>query len=296
MKKITENTIFRIAAVLFLLFAFLAPVYAESQDTNLVPLSENESYTGDEKVTVTLSDLGSEESMHYAFLYGYQALLQERCNGAILTFDKDNNYVTGYLTPNAPDDFCTRLTASTLAVSEPVTSDTMMYMYAVIGDRSSQSILLDRDDKAYVAVIMFDSEDDMIITPMWYSEAETSIRKESVARGINTDEVYAYHLQNGFDKDTIVSLVANGNLTAADVVLDAIKLKNEEKASRSIFEKLGVDSNVVLQVVILGALAFGILFFLYLVARLFIKHKAPALPENTEDDEPDSSDTSEPEN
>lgn len=268
-----------------LLFVFLFPVIAEdTSSNNLVPLSSESSYTGQERVLVNLSDLSEDESTHYAFLYGYQAMLQNRCNGALLTFDENNNYITGYLTPDAPDDFCTRLSAQTLVVCEPVTSDTMMYMYAVFGDRSSISILLDRKDKAYVAVIMFEPVENMVLTPMWYSEAETKINNEAVARGINPDEVYAYHETNGFDKDTIVAFVADGYIDAATIVVDAIKLKKASKDNSTFFEKLGINSNSLVQVIILATIAFGALIFIYLIVRIFVKHTTPPLSEEEEDD------------
>lgn len=293
MRKIALNTIFKKTAVLgFLLFRLFAVNAEDISENSLLPLSSQTSYTGQERVLVNLADLSEDESTHYAFLYGYQAMLQKRCNGALLTFDENDNYITGYLTPDAPDDFCTRLSAQTIVVCEPVTSDTMMYMYAVFGDRSSISILLDRKDKAYVAVIMFEPVDNMVLTPMWYSEAETKINNEAVARGINPEEVYTYHQENGFDKDTIVAFVADGYLDASTIVVDAIKLKNASKDISSFFEKLGVTSNSLVQVIILAAIAGGALIFIYLIVRIFVKHTTPPFA----DDDDEIEETEDPEN
>ncbi len=272
-------------------------VSAEEKSTGKetsLPLSALTTSTGSENVAVKLENLSSDESMHYSFLYGYQAMLEGLCNGALLTFDKDDNYVTGYLTPSAPDDFCSRISAKTIAVAEPVTSETMSAMYTLFGDRFSLSTLMARDDEVYVAVIMFEPVDDMVVTPIWYAEAERKIKNEAVARGINPEDVFSLQLEtNGLDKDTLVALVANGEKPST-IVSDAVSIQKtrQEQEKTSPLQKAGVDSNSITQFVILGLIIFGALMLGYLVVKFFTKDTQPT-PEDEDEEETEESEETE---
>lgn len=270
--------------VLALMLTLVIPLYAGDETTagESIALDENGSYTGLETVEVDLSSLPVDESSHYAFLYGYQAMLQKKCRGALLTFDENMEYITGFLTADAPDDFCTRISPTTIAVAEPVLSEVMSYMYTLLGDRSSISILMGREDKAYNAIILFEPEEDVVLTPMWYSDAENLIKENAVASGINPDEVYQYLAEDGMDKDTIIALVASDKSKALELVLSAVKLRNEAKknASRGLLAAFGITDKT-LYTAIAGLVAVGaVVLIIYVLTRIFV-HK----PGNSDDNE-----------
>lgn len=183
-------------------------------------------------VVLSLDALPPSESMHYSFMYGFQAVLEKKCNGALLTFTEDGEYVAGYLSPDAPDDFCTRIEPDTIATAEPLMRETLILMYQMLGDRSSVSLLLGRDEKAYAAVMMFLPEDGMVLTPMWYAEAENRINAEAVAHGINPEDVFSLLAEEGFSKDDLVASVAAGE-SPEQMILDALMIKKERENSKS---------------------------------------------------------------
>lgn len=280
-----NGTFIRNFAALLLLFTLAFPLYAESATTEYAPLNDNKSYTGLETVTVDLSSLGAGENAHYAFLYGYQAMLQGKCKGALLTFDENMEYITGFLTPDAPDDFCTRLSSTTLAVAEPVMADTMSYMYELLGDRASLSILMNRENKAYNAVILFEPDENAVITPMWYSDAENRVKEVAVASGINPEEVYLYLSEDGLDKDTALALVASDKSKADELVLSALKLKKEAKRNASVspFEAFGITDNLFyIALAVLAAAGAGVLV-IFMLTKLFVHN--PENPDYTENPE-----------
>lgn len=193
-----------------------------------------------EEIILNLNDLPPEESSHYAFLFGYQAILEKKCNGAFLAFTEDNTYVGGFLTENAPDDFCTKISPNTICVSEPISKDTIMSMYSLLGDRMSLSSLMNRQENAFVGVVMFEVEENMVLTPLWYAQSEERLEKNAIALGLNPNDLYLIMAENGYDKDSLIASVESG-ISPSDIVKDALKIQNDiihsEKNQKSNFIK-----------------------------------------------------------
>ena len=197
-------TFARFVTLLLVLFISLSPVWAEDTATGQDSVEANvAAATPHEEIILDLKDLPPQESAHYAFLYGYQAILEQKCDGAFLVFTGNNDYIGGYLTPKAPDDFCVRISPDTITVSEPVTRETALAMYSLLGDRMSMSNLMACEEPALIAVIMFRPEEGMVITPLWYAQSEKRLEDAAIAQGMNPEDMYAIMLELGYDKDSL---------------------------------------------------------------------------------------------
>lgn len=255
-------------AALIVVLALLAPLYAE--ETPAVENPGTAEASPLEIVSVDLSEMEGQESGDYAFVYGLTAMYQGKCKGAILTFDAKEEYIAGWLSPDAPDDFCTRISPTTLSVAEILPAAAMNYIYTLFGDRLSLSTLMTREDEAYVCVVMFEPDDNAVVAPAWLSDAENALNAAAVAAGINPDDFYAILEMDGMDKETVTALVASGESTASELVLHVLKLRNEakKKASKSFLESFGVDSGTV-KLVAAGLVAgSALILVIYVIVRL----------------------------
>lgn len=246
----------RIFLLSLLLCSLPVIIWASSDTSNLtITLPHDE-------IILNLNDLPPEESSHYAFLFGYQAILEKKCNGAFLAFTEDNTYVGGFLTENAPDDFCTKISPNTICVSEPISKDTIMAMYSLLGDRMSLSSLMNRQESAFVGVVMFEVEDDMVLTPLWYAQSEERLEKNAIAHGLNPDDLYLIMAENGYDKDSLIASVESG-ISPSDIVKDALRIQNDINRSEKIEKTNVVRNNTLKGALFLGAIV--VLLFLFVL-------------------------------
>lgn len=255
---------------LTLVFLFLVSVSPSLLADAVV--SDVTSLADDETVAVSLEDMSTDESLHYAFMYGLQAIIEDKCDGALLTFTSKNEYIAGYLTPNAPDDFCSRISPDTLVVSEPFTREGLLYIYSVLGDRQSMSTLMETEEEYLIGTLLFRPTDDTVLTPMWYAEIEKKIKGEAIARGINPSDVYLYLYQDGFDKDTVIASIAEGDATVEDTVTDAIKIQKNYQNSENA-NKVPLDVSSVFKIVIGAVTLVGVFILILFVLNFFEKKK-----------------------
>lgn len=263
-----KRIIFNFIAFSCLLVSVSPLLFAETN--NFSEFSSLENLNENDTVVVSLANLPLDESMHFAFMYGIQALLEEKCDAALLTFTTDNEYIAGYLSPNAPDDFCSRISPDTIVVSEPFTREGLLYVYSVIGDRSAISILTNIEDEYLVGVLLFKPYENMTLTPMWYANVENKIKNEAVARGINPDDVYLYLYQKGYSKDSIIASVANGDVNVSQVVVDAINIKDEytKNTQKTFLEKLNLGTSNVFKIVLIVVSIVLFCLFSYLLLSI----------------------------
>lgn len=268
----------RFLAVMMILAAVAVPAHAEDRETASV--GDAVVSTPHEEIIVNLNDLPPDESEHYAFLYGYQAIVENKCDGAFLAFTKDNDYVGGYLTPGAPDDFCVRISPDTITVSEPVTRETALAMYSLLGDRMSMSSLMVCEEPALVAVVMFRPEEGMTLSPLWYAQSEKRLEEAAIAQGMNPEDMYAIMLELGYDKDSLVASVEAG-VDPTDITQDAMKIKKDKEYKEESSISLERRSAIVkITIALEGCFLLFLLF--YFVSRLFVgKHNDG----NEEDDQ-----------
>ena len=241
----------RLMALLLVLFISLSPVWAEDAANGQSSIEADvAAATPHEELILDLKDLPPEESSHYAFLYGYQAILEQKCDGAFLVFTGDNDYIGGYLTPKAPDDFCVRISPDTITVSEPVTREMALAMYSLLGDRMSMSNLMACEEPALIAVIMFRPEEGMVITPLWYAQSEKRLEDAAIAQGMNPEDMYAIMLALGYDKDSLVASVEAG-ADPTDVTQDAMKYKKDAQTEKESSQSLERRADIVKGVIML---------------------------------------------
>lgn len=202
----------------FLFCLFMVPLFAEDTDTSSFV------YPSHEETVINLTDMPVDESMHYAFLYGYQAILENLCNGALLSFDIHDNYIAGYLTPKAPDYFCVRISPKTITTVEPITKGALMAMYYLLGDRSSYSALMASEEEVFVACVMFEPVENMVVTPLWFNQSQTRLENAVTAQGLNIAEFYEIMLQQGYSKDSLVASVEKGT-DPTSMAQDALRIK-----------------------------------------------------------------------
>lgn len=257
-----------LAALIIILFLF-APLHAEKTPAD--PDAENAAASPLEIVSLDLSEMEGQESADYAFVYGLTAMYQEKCRGAILTFDAKEEYIAGWLSPDAPDDFCTRISPTTLSVAEILPAAAMNYIYTLFGDRLSLSTLMNREDEAYVCVVMFEPDDDAVVAPAWLSDAENAIKNAAVAAGINPDEFFSILAENGTDKETALALVASGESKASELALSVLKLRNEKKknSSKGFLESFGLSASTVKLAAAGLVIGVAAVLVLYIIVRLF---------------------------
>lgn len=261
MKKIYYFTFF----ILFLVS--LSPnLLADTIVDNVATLND------DEIIAVNLESMSTDESLHYAFMYGLQALIEDKCDGALLTFTPENEYIAGYLSPNAPDDFCSRISPNTIVVSEPFAREGLLYIYSVLGDRASMSTLMAIEEEYLVGTLLFRPTEDTILTPMWYAEIEKKIQNEAIARGINPSDVYLYLYQEGYSKDTVIASIAEGDATVANTVTDAIKLQKNYQNSENA-NKVPLDVSSAFKIVIGAVTLVGVFILLIFGLNFFEKKK-----------------------
>ena len=244
------------AIVIAVLFLASLPLSAEDSQ-------QMESGIGHEEIILNLTDLPAEESAHYAFLYGFQAILEKKCDGAFLAFTEHDEYVGGFLTEGAPDDFCVRISPDTITVSEPISRDLAMAMYSMLGDRTSLSNLMARQEEFLVGVIMFRPEEGMVVTPLWYAESENRLTDAAIAQGLNPEELYSIMETRGYDKDSLVASVEKGTDPSV-IALDAMKIKRDAAAEEEKSFSLGVKTKIIQAILIRGGIIFVILL-LYLI-------------------------------
>ena len=274
-------TFARFVTLLLVLFISLSPVWAEDAATGQDSVEANvAAATPHEEIILDLKDLPPQESAHYAFLYGYQAILEQKCDGAFLVFTGNNDYIGGYLTPKAPDDFCVRISPDTITVSEPVTRETALAMYSLLGDRMSMSNLMACEEPALIAVIMFRPEEGMVITPLWYAQSEKRLEEAAIAQGMNPEDMYAIMLELGYDKDSLVASVEAG-VDPTDITQDAMKYKKDSQTEKESSLSLERRSNIVKGVLMLEG-CFLLFLLIYFVGRLFDRKH---IDENQEDDQ-----------
>ena len=271
----------RLMALLLVLFISLSPVWAEDAANGQSSIKADvAAATPHEELILDLKDLPPEESSHYAFLYGYQAILEQKCDGAFLVFTGDNDYIGGYLTPKAPDDFCVRISPDTITVSEPVTREMALAMYSLLGDRMSMSNLMACEEPALIAVIMFRPEEGMVITPLWYAQSEKRLEDAAIAQGMNPEDMYAIMLALGYDKDSLVASVEAG-VDPTDITQDAMKYKKDAQTEKESSQSLERRSDIVKGVIMLEG-CFLLFMLIYFVGRLFDRKH---IDENQEDDQ-----------
>lgn len=244
------------ATIVAVLISVSLPLYAEDS-------TQTESKSAHEEIILNLTDLPAEESAHYAFLYGFQAILEKKCDGAFLAFTASDEYVGGFLTEGAPDDFCVRISPDTITVSEPISRDLAMAMYSMLGDRMSLSNLMACQEDFLVGVIMFRPEEGMVVTPLWYAEAENRLSDAAIAQGLNPEELYSIMETRGYDKDSLVASVEKGTDPSV-IALDAMKMKKDAATEESKDFSLSVKTKIIQAILICGGLILVILL-LYLI-------------------------------
>lgn len=245
-----------VAVLLLFIITASLPAYAEEEVPEAV-------ITPHREIIVKLADMPADESEHYAFQYGFQAILEKKCDGAFLTLTEGGDYVGGFLTENAPDDFCVRISTDTLVVAEPIVKDLAMAMYGMLGDRMSISSLMNCSEEYVIGIIMFRPEEGMVVTPLWYAEAENLLKEASIAVGLNPDELYSIMAEQGYDRDSLVASVDKG-VSATDIALDAVKIKKDNQTASAKEKSFFFRSKIIRNILLLEGAGL-VLLFLYLI-------------------------------
>lgn len=219
----------------------------------------------------------ADSRMYYWFLASYEAMLQGKGMGGLLAFTGEGEYIAGYRMAGTAEDFFKKIPASTLCVPCPMPTSVARGMFAALGDMESVSSLTSWIDKtdAVMLISVLKLYDGIVLEESAYSIAKSAIDDRCNASGMDPRNIYAAYEASGVSMDELVLSVLDGETSAADAVLEGIRLiKASNKAEE---EKRDV---LVSRILIVAGFTLLLLAIIILVSFLIMKNKYRNILEN----------------
>lgn len=214
--------------------------------------------TSQEIVTVDFDSMPYEEQTAYMFLFGIEAMMQNKAKGALLLFDKQDNYLSGFLTDNTREDFCYKISNQTIATFQIVTPDIAKVFFAMLNDINSCRVLDTVQDDLVTVVVLAEFDKDSILEPVAYSWAKQQLNNSITAYGIELDDFYNYIFEKtSLTQENLIMAMYTEDKTALDYINYYLTNKKADKTNNSLLSQFAPTMIIVICVVGFLILAIG---------------------------------------
>lgn len=222
-----------------------------------------------EIVTYDFANENPETINAMLFEYGYSALLENKCKGAVLYFGEGDKYLAGYSSSNAPLDYCSNIYPDTIVCSAAIPTKLAIVCSKLLNDTLSASALKIYPKDALIMVILFTPEENMVVEPYAYYMAKKNLEDTAFGCGINKNELYKTFVNLGVNEQQIVESIIKKEITSKDIITNILETKYELKSNSSGLETY--NEKMIKMLIFISLTIFIIIlsiFVIYIISKI----------------------------
>lgn len=233
-------------------------------------------------ISVPIEKMNEQELNDFFFQYGFEAIAQNLCKGAVLYFLPGDVYIAGKLSEQSPANYCVSVPAKTLGTCEIVpTPIAILYAEAMKDSLSVATLKGLTTNDSVLMVVMFTPEEGMVLEPNSYNLARLELEKKAITYGFRIPEFYKTLEAMGIDKEKAIMTIEKNLASSEDIIYDVLLYKTQ--SSNQVAPSENLTKKDILFITLLSNLGLVVIIMLiYILSNKKRESKDTKTEDNTQ--------------